>query len=131
MEKGKRQKVKGRRLKVKGKRQKAKGTWLGVGAILCSLFVIAGSAQAPLPQPEPRSNTEIVAKQPPTPPDGFVPASSLPSQEQLPAAPLVIGAYSVAWVLVFGYLWSIWRRLERLETELAEVRRRVAAGPSR
>ncbi len=69
--------------------------------------------------------------QPPSPPDGFVPASSLPSQEQLPAAPLVIGAYAVAWVLVFGYLWSIWRRLERLETELADVRRRVSAGPSR
>ena len=115
---------------AKGKRQKRQGTWLAVGAILCSLFVIAGSAQAP-PQSEPRSNTEMVVKQPPSPPDGFVPASSLPSQEQLPAAPLVIGAYAVAWVLVFGYLWSIWRRLERLETELADVRRRVAAGPSR
>lgn len=71
------------------------------------------------------------AQQPASPPDGFVPASSLPSQEQLPAAPLVIGAYAVAWVLVFGYLWSIWRRLGRLETDLAEVRRRVSAGPSR
>ena len=115
---------------AKGKRQKRQGTWLAVGAILCSLFVIAGSAQAP-PQSEPRSNTEMVVKQPPSPPDGFVPANSLPSQEQLPAAPLVIGAYAVAWVLVFGYLWSIWRRLGRLETDLAEVRRRVSTGPSR
>ena len=42
-------------------------------------------------------------------PDGFVPASSLPGQEQLPAAPLVIAAYAVVWLLVFGYLWSIWQ----------------------
>ena len=49
-------------------------------------------------------------------------------QEQLPAAPLVMGAYAVAWVAVFGYLWSIWRRLGRVERELAEVSRRVPAG---
>jgi CcmD family protein len=68
------------------------------------------------------------AQQPPEPPAGFVPADSLPQQEQLPAAPLVIAAYAVAWVLVFGYLWTIWQRLGRVERELGEVRRRVEAG---
>jgi CcmD family protein len=71
------------------------------------------------------------AQQPPEPPAGFVPADSLPQQEQLPAAPLVIAAYAVAWVLVFGYLWSIWQRLGRVERELGEVRRRVEAGARR
>jgi CcmD family protein len=71
------------------------------------------------------------AQQPPAPPEGFVPASSLAPQEQLPAAPLVIGAYAVAWVAVFGYMWSIWQRLGRVERDIAEVSRRQAAGERR
>ncbi len=67
------------------------------------------------------------AAQPPATPDGFVPASSLPNQEQLPAAPLVIGAYSIVWLLVFGYLWSIWNRIGRVERDLSDVTRRIAA----
>ena len=73
----------------------------------------------------------LAMQQPPSPPDGFVPASSLPGQEQLPAAPLVIIAYAVVWLLVLGYLWSIWNRLIRAERELADVSRRLAAGQRR
>ena len=51
--------------------------------------------------------------------DEFVPIDELPPQEQLPAAPLLIAAYSVAWLAVAGYLFSIWRRLGRVEHELA------------
>lgn len=117
MARSKRQKAKGPREKAEGKRQKRRGTRLALAATLCGfLMIAAGSAHA---------------QQPPTPPDGFVPASSLPAQEQLPAAPLVIGAYSVAWVVVFGYLWSIWRRIGRVERDLADVSRRLAAGERR
>ncbi len=96
-------------------RHTGKKKWLGMAALLCSVFVIVGAAR----------------EQPPAPPDGFVPADSLPTQEQLPAAPLLIGAYAVAWVAVFGYMWSIWQRIGRVEQDLAEVSRRVAAGGPR
>ena len=73
----------------------------------------------------------VFAAQPPAAPDGFVPASSLPGQEQLPAAPLVIAAYSIVWLLVLGYVWSIWNRIGKAERELADVSRRIAASQRR
>lgn len=72
------------------------------------------------------------AQQPPTgSPDEFVPIDTLPADEQLPAAPLVIGAYAVAWIAVFVYLWSIWQRTTRVERDLAELGRRLSAGERR
>ena len=55
----------------------------------------------------------------------FVPISELPPAEQLPAAPLLIAAYAVAWVALLGYVWSVWRRLGKVERELADVARRI------
>ena len=70
------------------------------------------------------------AAQPPTRPadEGFVPIDQLPPDEKLPAAPLLIAAYSVAWLLVAFYLWSIWQRLGRVEREIADVSRRLGQG---
>ena len=56
----------------------------------------------------------------------FVPVSSLPPPaEQLPAAPLVIAAYAFVWVALLGYVWLLWRRMAKLERELADLQRRV------
>jgi CcmD family protein len=64
--------------------------------------------------------------QPPQPAqDEFVPIDQLPADEKLPAARFLIAAYAVAWVAVVGYLWSILRRLGRVEREIADVRRRI------
>ncbi len=74
------------------------------------------------------------AQQPPSTPDAkqeYVPVDPTVDQEQLPAAPLVIGAYAVVWVVVVLYLWSIWRRLARVERELAQVSRRIESGGKR
>lgn len=98
-------------------RHKAQGTRRNVGALLAGAALLIALAATP-----------AIAQQPPAgTPDGFVPVDSLPVKEQLPAAPLVIAAYAVAWVAVFGYLWSIWQRLGRVEREILEVSRRVAA----
>jgi CcmD family protein len=58
-------------------------------------------------------------------PDGFERVSALPQAEQLPAAPLVIAAYASVWVALMAYVWMLWRRLGRVERELADLTRRV------
>jgi CcmD family protein len=46
-------------------------------------------------------------------------------REQLPATPFVGVAYGFIWVAVLVYLFSIARRLGRLQGELADLRRRI------
>jgi CcmD family protein len=68
-------------------------------------------------------------QRPATPAQGeFVPIETLPAQEQIPAARLVMTAYAVAWLAVFGYVWSIWQRLSRVEQDIAAISRRIEAG---
>ena len=62
--------------------------------------------------------------QPPPGQGEFVPISQLPPGDQLPAAPLLIAAYAFVWVALLGYLWSIWRRLGKVEADLQTLERR-------
>jgi len=57
--------------------------------------------------------------------DEFIPLESVPPEDQLPAAPLLVAAYALLWIAVVGYLWSIWRRLMTVERELADLSRRT------
>jgi CcmD family protein len=76
------------------------------------------------------SSGAAAAQQPPSTAaqEGFVPVDESKPQEQLPAAPLVMAAYAVAWVAIFAYVWSLWSRLSKVEREIAEVSRRIEAG---
>jgi CcmD family protein len=78
------------------------------------------------------SGSMLFAQQPPpTAPEGFVALDPSAQREQLPAAPLVMAAYGIAWVLILGYLWSIWRRLTKVEREIADLGRRIERGARR
>lgn len=57
----------------------------------------------------------------------FIPIDELPPGDQMPAAPLLIAAYAIVWAVVFGYLWSIWRRLSAVEREMQDLSRRADA----
>ena len=89
--------------------------------IVLALFVLAGAGAPAI---------ATAQQQPPkAAQDEFVPIDQLPPGDQLPAARFLIIAYAVAWVLVAGYLFSIWRRLGRVEQEIADVSRRVTQQP--
>lgn len=59
-----------------------------------------------------------------TPQSEFIPGSQLPT-EVLPAAPFVFVAYAFVWVALIGYVFGLWRKLARVERELAQVATRA------
>jgi len=62
--------------------------------------------------------------------EGFKPVTG-PVGEQIPAAPLVITAYAFFLVLIFVYLWTIWRRIGKVEGEMRALERRQSEGGQR
>jgi CcmD family protein len=88
---------------------------------VCSCCLLASPALAWQPP----------AGQAPAGQDQFVPVNELPPGDQLPAAPLLIGAYMFVWLAVFVYLWSIWRRIGRVESELQAFGRGARRGSAR
>ena len=49
---------------------------------------------------------------------GFEPVTEIPASEQLPSAPLVIGAYAFVWLAFMVYVWMMWRKVGKVEEEL-------------
>jgi CcmD family protein len=84
-----------------------------------ALLALASMAAAPA----------LDAAQPPQPAaqDEFVPISEVAPEDQLPAAPLLIAAYAVAWLAIALYIWSVWKRLGRVEQELQTLSGRLSS----
>ncbi len=60
--------------------------------------------------------------------DQFVPVKSLPAatqSEQLPAQDLVMTAYVVVWAALLVYVWTVWRRLLKVEREMQALANRL------
>jgi CcmD family protein len=68
----------------------------------------------------------VFAFQPPTGQSEFVPAKDLPPTESIPAAPLLVTAYGFIWVAAVVYLWTIWRRLNKVETEMRALAQKTS-----
>ena len=64
--------------------------------------------------------------QPPPGQTEFVPMNELPPSQQLPAAPLLVTAYAVFLVLMVFYVWTIWRRLSKVEAEMHALEQRTS-----
>ena len=57
-------------------------------------------------------------------PDGFRPFDENAPRETLPAAPLVFVAYALAWVALAFYVFTLFRKVTRLEQDLTDLRGR-------
>jgi CcmD family protein len=82
--------------------------------------VACGAAQQPTPQPAPTS--------PPSQQNEFIPIDQLPPQEQLAAAPLLIGAYVFVLAVLFVYVFSVARRLTNVQRELDRLDTTIKQG---
>ena len=60
----------------------------------------------------------------PQPPKDFVAVDESQPGEQIPALPLIAGAYGFIWIALLGYVWSVGRRLQKVEGELADLEAR-------
>ena len=74
--------------------------------ILCLALLLTPALSGAQPQPSP---------------DEFIPISEVPPEEQIPAITLVAAAYGFVWLAVFGYVWSLGRRLQAAEREIARL----------
>jgi CcmD family protein len=57
--------------------------------------------------------------QPPQPAqEEFVPLDQLPREAEMPAAPMVIAAYAFVWAAFLVYVFSMVKRVKKLEADL-------------
>lgn len=96
----------------------------GLLVFVSSLVVATGASVLAQPTATPPSGTPTTTAAQ----DEFVPISELPPEDRLPAAPFLVGAYTVTLVLLAGYVWLLWRRLGVVQHELNEVRRATRPG---
>lgn len=85
-------------------------SWLTALRAACVALVLLSGAGA-----------STLAAQPPQPQDEFVPVGNNPAPEQIPAAPLLIGAYIVVLGGLFAYVLSLSRRLGAVQQDVARL----------
>lgn len=107
--------------------------WRFVSARIAALVLAIGLLVAmPTPaaaqggQPAPAAQAQPNDQQ-----SGFVPVKELPQQEKLPAAPLLIAAYAFVWAVLLIYVWTVWRRLMKVEREVHDLSARLTSRPGR
>jgi cation transport ATPase len=66
----------------------------------------------------------LFALQPPAASGEYVPATPGTATEQLPAAPMLAAAYAFVWIAAMVYLWSVWRRLNKVEADMHALERK-------
>lgn len=98
---------------------------LGAALLVAPMTITAHAQQPASQQPSapapPPATAQPAPAQPRAAQDEFVPVEDLPDSEKLPAAPFLIAAYTIVWLVLLVYVWSLWRRLTQVERELKQA----------
>ena len=89
----------------------------------CALVLLACLRAAASQQP-----STAPAAQPSAPQaaqNEFVPVKDLPPAEQMPAGPLVLGAYGFMWAAVLVYVFLLARRLQTVQKDIDALRKQT------
>ena len=87
--------------------------------VLILTLLLAGAAAVPA----------HARQEPPAEQQGeFVPAGDLPQREQVPAAPLLIGAYVFVLLALFAYLVSVSRRIGAVQADISRLEGEIKRG---
>ena len=89
---------------------------------VCALGLLAGLRVDARQQPPAAPATRPAAPQ--AAQDEFVP-KDLPAAEQMPAGPLVLGAYGFMWAVVLVYVFLLSRRLQAVQKDIDALKRQT------
>jgi CcmD family protein len=81
--------------------------------IAVTLVIVSGFGQSVADQA-----VTLLAQGQPKQQEEFTPIDQLPPQEQLPAAPLLVGAYVFVLLTLFGYMFMMSRRMTFIQREV-------------
>lgn len=56
----------------------------------------------------------------------FEPVSAVAKVESLPGGAMVVVAYAFVWVALVAYVYTLWRRSQKIDQDLADLERRAA-----
>jgi CcmD family protein len=96
-----------------------------ISVALLVWLTVAGFAMAP---PAGLMTRLSAQEQPPQQQEEFIPIDQLPPQDQLPAAPLLVTAYSFVVLALFAYVLSVARRLGVVQRELDRLQSDLKRG---
>lgn len=74
----------------------------------------------------PAVSASVQGQPPPKPPpaqDEYVPIDQLPPEAEMPAAPMVIAAYTFVWVAFIAYMFTLLKRVKKVEADLVTLER--------
>ena len=83
-----------------------------IRVIAVTVVIVSGFGQPVVDQ------ATLLAQGQPKQQEEFTPIDQLPPQEQLPAAPLLVGAYVFVLLTLFGYMFMMSRRMTVIQREV-------------
>ena len=98
---------------------------MGQSRLILVLLMLAGVSPVVTPVMAYAQQSQPARPRPPAAQDEFVPVTDLPPAEQMPAGPLVLGAYGFMWAVVLAYVLLLSQRLQAVQKDIDALKRQT------